>query len=381
MPKLRGLSLFANVGVAEALFSEIGVEVLLANELDKKRADFYSELYPNSKMICGDITDDNIRTEIINEAIKEKINFVIATPPCQGMSEAGKRSAFDERNQLITYAIDVIKRVNPDFIFIENVPTSLKTKIKVNDEIILIPDYIKKELQEFYNFNEETLVKSMDHGVPQMRQRNIFLITKKELNIVWEFPPQQKIITLRDALESLPSVDPLLREGLDFTLEKFPNYLEKRDKALEVSKWHRPPVHSWRQVLWMMNTPSATSAIYNKVFYPQKENGIPIKAHHNNYRRMDWDKPSRTMTQNNGVISSLCCVHPGREYRTNLNEIQYSDPRVLTIHELLIVSSIPLDWPIPDWAKENFIRKVIGEGIPSLLVKNIMISLINKLKE
>jgi len=318
MSKIRGLSLFANVGVAEALLSELGVKILLANELDKKRADFYSELYPDSKMICGDITNDNIRTEIINEAIKEKINFVIATPPCQGMSEAGKRSTFDERNQLITYAIDVIKRVKPDFIFIENVPTSLKTKIKVDNKIILIPDYVKKELQEFYNFNEETLVKAMDNGVPQMRQRNIFLITKKELNIVWEFPPQQKVITLRDALESLPSVDPLLREGLDLTLEKFPNYLEKRDKALEVSKWHRPPVHSWRQVLWMMNTPSATSAIYNKVFYPQKENGIPIKAHHNNYRRMDWDKPSRTMTQNNGVISSLCCVHPGREYRTDL---------------------------------------------------------------
>ncbi len=70
MPKIRGLSLFANVGVAEALLSELGVEILLANELDKKRADFYSELYPNSKMICGDITNDNIRTEIINESIK-----------------------------------------------------------------------------------------------------------------------------------------------------------------------------------------------------------------------------------------------------------------------------------------------------------------------
>lgn len=381
MNNIRGLSLFANVGVAEALLSEIGIEILLANELDQKRADFYSEVYPDTKMICGDIMDDNIRTQIVDESIKEKINFIIATPPCQGMSEAGKRNAFDERNQLITYAIDVIKRVKPDFIFIENVPTSLRTKIKVNDEIILIPDYIKKELQELYNFNEETLVRAMDNGVPQMRQRNIFLITKKDTNVVWEFPPPQKVITLRDALGSLPSVDPLLREGLDFTLEKFPNYLEKRDKALEVSKWHRPPIHSWKQVQWMMNTPSATSAIYNKVHYPQKENGIPVKAHHNNYRRMDWDKPSRTITQNNGVISSLCCVHPGREYRTALNEIQYSDPRVLTIHELLIVSSIPLDWGIPNWANENFIRKVIGEGIPPLLVKNIMISLLNKLKE
>jgi DNA (cytosine-5)-methyltransferase 1 len=39
-----------------------------------------------------------------------------------------------------------------------------------------------------------------------------------------------------------------------------------------------------------------------------------------------------------------------------------------------------LDWPIPNWADETFIRKVIGEGIPSLMVKNIMLELINKLK-
>ena len=57
----------------------------------------------------------------------------------------------------------------------------------------------------------------------------------------------------------------------------------------------------------------------------------------------------------------------------------YSDPRVLTIYELLIVSSLPIDWPIPDWAEETFIRKVIGEGIPSRLVKEIVESLMAKL--
>ena len=31
--KLRGLSLFANVGVAEAYLKEIGVDMLVANEL------------------------------------------------------------------------------------------------------------------------------------------------------------------------------------------------------------------------------------------------------------------------------------------------------------------------------------------------------------
>lgn len=377
--KLRGLSLFANVGIAEALFSEIGIEIKVANEIDKKRADFYSSVYPDTNMICGDITDDEIRNKIITNSIEQEVNFIIATPPCQGMSEAGKRSDFDERNQLIIFTIDVIKRVNPDYVLIENVPTLLKTKILINDEIILIPDYIKRELRGSYNFNDETLVKAMDNGVPQMRQRNIYLLVKKNLKIEWKFPQKQDEITLRVALGKVPSIDPLLREGLDFTLKVFPDYNTKKQKALLVSKWHRPPLHSWKQVQWMRNTPSGKSAIYNEIHYPRKDNGEKIKAHHNNYRRMNWDKPSRTITQNNGVISSLCCVHPGHPIKTDKGEIIYSDPRVLTIYELLIVSTLPLDWPIPDWADETFIRKVIGEGIPSMLVKNIMLELLKQI--
>lgn len=128
----------------------------------------------------------------------------------------------------------------------------------------------------------------------------------------------------------------------------------------------------------MMHTPTGKSAIYNDIYYPQKADGTHIVAHHNHYRRMYWDKPARTMTQNNGVISSLACVHPGRPYQRD-GMVLYSDPRVLTIYELLIVSSLPTDWNIPDWASESFIRKVIGEGIPSKMITTIVNDLLNKI--
>lgn len=368
--KLIGLSLFANVGVAEAYFKEIGVNIVVANELLEKRAKFYSAVYPETDMIVGDITNDIVRTEIVNRSLEQKVDFIIATPPCQGMSVAGNRSEFDVRNQLIYYAVDVIKRVNPKYVLIENVPTILKTKIDLDGTIMLIPDYLKSELSN-YKFNKESLVKCMDYGVPQMRERNIFLLVREDINLKWEFPEKQKQITLEEAIGHLPSLDPLLREGLEFTLDKFPDYEKKKREGLKISKWHYPPKHSWKQVEWMMHTPTGKSAIYNEVYFPQKENGIPVVAHHNHYRRMYWDKPSRTITQNNGVISSLACVHPGRPYVSN-NTTLYSDARVLTIYELLVVSSLPTDWNIPEWADESFIRKVIGEGIPAKLVKSIL---------
>ena len=87
--KLRGLSLFANVGVAEAYLKEIGVDMLVANELIPERARFYQDVYPETHMITGDITDDKMRTSIIFEAKKKKVNFVMATPPCQEGTEKG----------------------------------------------------------------------------------------------------------------------------------------------------------------------------------------------------------------------------------------------------------------------------------------------------
>lgn len=370
--RLNGLSLFSNVGIAEAYLKDVGIDVVLANEIDEKRAKFYQEVYSDAHMICGDITDQIIRDEIIKEAIQKKVEFIIATPPCQGMSEAGLRLEFDPRNQLIFYAVDVIKKVKPKFVLLENVPKQLTTKIEYNGEVILIPEYIKRELGADYSFNKETLVMAKDYGVPQLRERNIFLLVKKRLGYIWEFPQKQQEITLEEAIGELPSLDPLLREGIDETIKRFPDYEKKKEAGLQVSKWHYPPKHSWKQVEWMMHTPTGKSAIYNDRYYPQKEDGTPVKAHHNNYRRLKWDMPCRTVTQNNGVISSLACVHPGRKYISDNGEILYSDPRVLTIYELMIVMSLPLDWNIPDWAEDTFIRRVFGEGIPSKLVKEIV---------
>ena len=49
----RILSLFSNIGVAEAYLEKDGFDVAVANELIERRATLYSKIYPNTKMICG----------------------------------------------------------------------------------------------------------------------------------------------------------------------------------------------------------------------------------------------------------------------------------------------------------------------------------------
>jgi DNA (cytosine-5)-methyltransferase 1 len=71
-------------------------------------------------------------------------------------------------------------------------------------------------------------------------------------------------------------------------------------------------------------------------------------------------------------ISSQNNVHPGRLVGQDENgEDVYSDARALTTYELMRVMSIPDSWPVPADTDPKFLRKLIGEGVPSLLVKKI----------
>ena len=57
---MNGLSLFANVGIAESYLSQVGVDIVVANELLPERARFYQDVYPECNMICGDIQDEAV---------------------------------------------------------------------------------------------------------------------------------------------------------------------------------------------------------------------------------------------------------------------------------------------------------------------------------
>src|SRR5574344_1390236 len=373
---INALSLFANVGIAETYLSSIGINVVLANEINKKRVEFYKHLYPKTKVICGDITNECVRDEIIEDCKKMKIDLIMATPPCQGMSTIGKRDKLDVRNCLILYAIDIVQKLKPRFVFFENIPKELETTIQYKGFETLIPDVLKKELGTDYFFNQKFIVNAKDYSVRQDRRRCIFLLTRKDEQFIWDLPPKDKnVINLKQANGNLPSIDPFLYDVDQKTRDSvFPDYLKKRDKALSISKWNYPPKHIYRQVISLMHTPTGETAFDNiDEFKPKKKDGSFVKGFKNTYKRQSWDKPGTTVTMFNRTIGSQNNVHPGRLMGKDSNGYDiYSDARVLTIYELLIVSSLPTDWDIPEWASDHFVRQVIGEEIPPLLVKKIM---------
>lgn len=349
---MKAISLFSCIGVAEYYLSSIGIDVVVASDIDKKRCDVHNFLYPNSTSICGDIRNDETKEAIIKATNGEKIDIVIATPPCQGMSSVGKNRSYDalisqadERNYLILESFKIIDAVKPSYILFENIPRVLKVVIPFEGKLLSVKEVLTIKYGNEYEIKIDVF-NCCNYGVPQNRERCFIRLYKKGL--MWNDPVKEShIITLREAIGDLPP-------------------LESGEASNIKNHWARK--HPKEHVDWLRHTPTGCSALDNSEFYPVKANGERVKGYRNCYKRMVWDAPSPTVTMRNEIMSSQDKVHPGRELGDGL----WSDARVLTLRELLIIMSLPPDLDLPNNVSDTAIRQFIGEGIPSLMVKKIM---------
>ena len=346
---MKGISLFSSAGIAELLFNELDIKIVLANELLEKRAKFYKDYHENKNIIVGDIKDKKVKDEIY-KYLDQDIEFLMATPPCQGVSNLGKNKSQeamieDDRNFLIFDVMEIIDKFDFKYILIENVPRYLKMYFPYKKKYLLLEDILKKKYGEKYEIDIKVL-NSKDYGVPQNRERAIIKIYKKGLK--WEEPIKEPEINLKKAIGQLPTLE---------------------SGETSKIKYHFARNHTEEHVLWMKNTPTGKSAFQNEVYYPKKKTGERIKGFLSTYKRMDWLKPSPTITMRSDAISVQSNVHPGRKRKDGT----YTDARVLTLLELFIVSSIPLSIEIDlEKYSDNFIRQIIGEAVPPMMMKKII---------
>jgi len=186
------VSLFAGAGGMDMGLEEAGFEVIWANDIDKDACETYrnwSKAYVNN----GDITKLDI-------ADVPKANVVVGGFPCQGFSLAGPRKIDDRRNSLYRYFVRVVEHTEPDVFIAENV----KGILTLGGGAIL--DAIVQDFSSKGYVVKHKLFNAADYGVPQERQRVIFVGIRKGCDISYEFPkPCDQRVTLADALADLPT--------------------------------------------------------------------------------------------------------------------------------------------------------------------------------
>ena len=343
--KMKGLSLFACSGIAEYYLDKTDVDIILANELLQERCDIYKHFYPDAEIIQGDINEK--LNDIISKSKDLNIDFIMATPPCQSFSNAGRKKIKDKRTPLFLTLINVIKGVKPKYVLIENVPSFMKSKYEEKNEEI-IQERFNKELGDLYVINT-TILNAKDYEVPQARKRSITLLSLKS-ETEWKHPKKiSNIITVRDTIGHLP------------TLES--------GELSEIHKWHKARTHNDNHIKWMSYTPTGQTAFKNKVNFPQKD-GRKIKGYNTTYKRIEWDSPSPTITMSSGSISSQNNVHPGNEYKKN-GETLYDNARALTVYEIMLLTGLDDNWD-PPTTNEKVIRDIIGEAVPPKFLYNII---------
>jgi DNA (cytosine-5)-methyltransferase 1 len=109
-----------------------------------------------------------IRTDIAAYALEQfgdRVTGLIASPPCQDFSLAGKRAGIEgERGQLITEVLRWAEALRPEWIACEQVPPALP----------IWRDY-EVELRRLGFFTWSGVLNAADYGVPQTRRRAILL--------------------------------------------------------------------------------------------------------------------------------------------------------------------------------------------------------------
>jgi DNA (cytosine-5)-methyltransferase 1 len=191
------ISTFAGTGGSSLGYKWAGYKELLAIEWEDHAVECFKLNFPEVPVWQKDIT------KVTSQEILEFCNLKVGeldvfdgSPPCQGFSTAGKREVTDPRNDLFQHYWRLVKELQPKVFVMENVSGMVKGTMK--GKFIEIMNTLKSD-----NYNVKCkLMNSMYYGVPQSRQRTVFIGVRKDLNKEPSYPiPSNKIIPIKEVID------------------------------------------------------------------------------------------------------------------------------------------------------------------------------------
>ncbi len=332
----KAMSFFAGCGGLCYGIKAAGFDIVATNELVDAYKKIYSKNFSGFEFLSNDITEIN-DSDIINIIEKQgAIDLMIGGPPCQGFSLAGKRDVNDRRNNLFQNYLHIASIIKPKVILMENV--RLLTSMKDPNG-----EYVSNRILDTfksigYNCKFFT-INAKDYGVPQHRERVIFVGLREDLNTPPSIPmPQYGVET-----------NLFSKESPYFTFGDAISDLEfiESGESCNSDEYHKAVNHPEHVLKWLIDVPEGKSAHENK-----DKSLRPPSGYNTTYKRQVWNEPAGTVATTYGMISGCRNVHP-------------IATRALTTREALRLQGFPDSFKLT--GKMGDIRTTIGNAVPPLL--------------
>ena len=373
------ISLFSSAGIGCYGFLDAGFECIATNELIERRINVQKcnhKCKYDSGYICADITKQETKDALYEqialwkkkEGVK-RVDVLIATPPCQGMSVANHKKSDTEivRNSLVVESISIIKEIQPRFFVFENVPAFMKTVCTDVDGVDKpIAQAIEHNLGPDYSYTSK-VINFKNFGASSSRQRTLVIGVANdyadEVSPYELFPDMVKEKTLREVighLRALKTFGEIDANDIYHAFRVYPEHMRS----------------------WIANIGEGESAFDNKddINKPHQiiDGKLVINQQKNGdkYRRQIWDKVGPCIHTRNDQLASQNTVHP-------------SDDRVFSIRELMMMMTVPssFKWVTEDECELNKlsdeqkrvflkkheinIRQSLGEAVPTAIFNAI----------
>lgn len=324
---IQALDLFCGAGGLSCGLQQAGIRVVAGLDFDKK-CDF-----PFTENIGGIFLGQDLastKSESLSEHFDApKYSLIAGCAPCQPFSTLSNGSDRRKSNKwpLLRQFGRVVEDILPDIVTMENVPVLQKEEI------------FSEFVTGLKALGYEVTYKVMDsskYGVPQRRKRLVLLASK--LGPIRIISPEELGVveaTVRMAIGHLPPVEAGKVDGTD-ALHKAQALTPINMKRMKHSK----PGGTWRD--W----PRKLLLECHK-----KPSGSTFTSV---YGRMEWDKPSGTMTTQSYSFGTGRYGHPEQN-------------RSLTLREMAILQSFPDDYKfVPKGTRPEFssVGRLIGNAVP-----------------
>jgi len=308
---------------------------------------------------------------LVTQGVGTEFDVVVGGPPCQGWSSVGRgkmrslrtlggrrQEDADPRNELYKNFLQFVSHFKPPVAVMENVPGMLSHNGRN------VADEVAESLEAVgYTVTWDRLNAS-DYGVPQVRERLIFVGVRKDLGIRFAFPDTRSsrgnrvhpLVSVRDAIGDLP----VIRNGSREWVREY-----KRDKS-ELSAFAR----KMRRYADADKVFDHVCRLQNdqdiEAFRTMREGGryVDLPKHLKRYRddifkdkykKLKWDAPSWTVTAH---LSKDCYTH-----------IHPSQARTISVREAARLQSFPDSFYFAGPMGTKF--QLIGNAVPPVLAEKI----------